>query len=133
MYVTAQRVRTQLLEEGINAYLYLHGSYPRSEPPEPDENPGNLTNMLLTVDAVGGNHVRSYLDIVGPDDVVWPAIKLLLLQFVATMWLTPFPWRRVVGPCLFRVGMELPLARSWQKEVDLLYRACVTVHPTVTS
>src|SRR5262245_30677517 len=130
MYVTAHRVRTQSLEEGINAYLYMHGSYLWPRPPEPEENPGSLTNMLLTVDTVGGNHVRSYLDIVGPDEVFWPTIRSLFIQFLARMISTPLPWKYVVGPCLFRIGMELPLVRSWRNEVDLLYRACVTVHPS---
>ena len=130
MYVTAHRVRTQHLEEGLNAYLYLHGSYLWPQPPEPEADPGSLTNMLLTVDAVGGNHVRSFLDIVGPDEMFWPTIKSFFIQFVTTMRLTPFPWRGIVGPCLFRVGMELPLARSWRKEIELLYRACVAVHPS---
>jgi len=129
MYVTAQRVRTPSSEEGINAYLYVHGSSRWPEPPEPEAHPGSLANMVLTVDAVGGNHVRSYLDIIGPDEVFWPTIKSLLIRFVKTMHLKPFPWRLVVGPCLFRIGMELPLARNWRDEVDLLYRACVTVHP----
>jgi len=128
MYVTAHRVRTHLLEEGINAYLYMHGSSLGPGPPEPEANPGSLANMLLTIDTVGGNHVRSYLDIVGPDEAPWPTIKLFFLQFVTMMRRTPFPWKCVAGPCLFRIGMELPLARSWRNEVDLLYRACVTIH-----
>lgn len=132
MYVTAHRIRTPLREEGINAYLYMHGAAPGAASVDPDENPGTLMNTLLTVDAVGGNHVRSYLDITAPDEALWPTIQPVFLQFVARMRLTPFPWRQAVGSCLFRVGMERPLARAWRNEVELLYRACVAVRPVLT-
>jgi len=131
MYVTAHRVRTRLHEEGINAYFYRHGPYLSNEPPVPEENPGELVNTLLTVDAIGGNHVRSYMDVTAPDEVSWPQIEPLLLQFIETYRLRPFPWAAVVGPCLFRLGMERPLARSWRRELGLLYKACVLVHPAV--
>lgn len=131
MYVTAHRVRTRLHEEGINAYFYRHGPDLWEEPPVPEENPGELVNTLLTVDATGGNHVRSYMDVIAPDDVLWPQIEPLFLQFVDAHRLTPFPWSAVVGACLFRLGMERPLASSWRRELGLLYKACVLVHPAV--
>lgn len=60
MYVTAHRVRTHVQEEGINAYLYVHGHIWQQHP-EPEYEPGTLVNTWLTVDTVGGNVVRSYL------------------------------------------------------------------------
>jgi len=129
MYVTAQRVVTPLLEEGINAYYYRHTPYIYARPPRPEVNPGTLVNTLLTVDAVGGNQVRSYMGVVAPDDTFWPHIAPLFLQFIEMNRLTPFPWEAEFGSCLFQLGMERRLARAWRRELGLLYKACVLVHP----
>lgn len=131
MYVTAHRVRTRMREEGINAYYYRHEPYLWNEPPPPEENPGQLVNTLLTVDAIGGNSVRSFVDVTAPDEFLWPHIEPMFLKFIEAYRHTPFPWAAVVGPCLFRLGMERTLARSWRRELRLLYKACVLVHPMV--
>jgi hypothetical protein len=128
MYITAHRVRTRHDEEGINAYLYAHGSFIWQVPPEPEEEPGELINMLLTVDTVGGNQVRSFLDIVAPDELWWSEVRPRFIEFVGANRLTPFPWKGVVNGCRFRVGMVGELARTWQHEVAHLYRACEAVH-----
>lgn len=129
MYVTAHRVVTPRREEGFNAYFYRHGPYLWARPPRPEDNPGELVNTLLTVNEIGGNHVRSYLGVVAPDDVLWPQIEPVFLHFVEEFRLTPFPWEAALGSCLFQLGMERPLARSWRRELGLLYKACVLVHP----
>lgn len=131
MYVTAHRVVTPRHEEGINAYFYQHGPCLWARPPRPEENPGELVNTLLTVSEVGGNHVRSYLGVIAPDDVLWPQIEPMFLQFVESSRVTPFPWEAEVGSCLFQLGMERPLARSWRRELGLLYKACVLVRPVL--
>jgi len=128
MYVTAHRVRTPLLEEGINAYLYAHGGSGWKMPPDPEVEPGELVNTLLTVDAVGGNLVRSYLDIVAPDGLWWSELRPRFMRFVSSMRDSSFPWSRVVDGCLFRVGMQQQLAQAWQRELAHLYRACEMVH-----
>jgi hypothetical protein len=129
MYVTAHRVHTRLHEEGINAYYYVHGFRDWLVPPDPEHDPGELADELLTVDAVGGNHVRSFLDVIVPDEMSWSDVEAGLLQFIEVHRSRPFPWGGVVGLCRFRVGMERALAREWRRELDLLYRACVLVLP----
>ena len=129
MYVTAHRVVTARREEGINAYFYRHGVSSWAQPPRPEENPGELVDTLLIVHEVGGNQVRSYLSIVAPDDTLWSQIEPRFLEFVEAFRLTPFPWEAEAGPLLFQLGMERPLARSWRRELGLLYKACVLVHP----
>lgn len=133
MYVTAHRVVTRRREQGINAYIYHHGPRRWARPPRPEDDPGELVNTLLTVNEVGGNDVRSYLGVVAPDDVFWPQIEPRFLQFVESARLTPFPWEAEVGSCLFQLGMDRPLARSWRRELGLLYKACVLVRPHVAS
>lgn len=128
MYVTAHRVRSRSLVEGINAYLYVHGGYLWQVPREPEVDPGELASSILTVEAVGGNHVRSYLDIVAPDDVWWSELRSKFITFVGSMQHSQFPWRGVVDQCLFRVGMDQQLARTWQHELTHLYKACEMVH-----
>jgi len=128
MYVTAHRIRTPLLVEGINAYLYAHGGHVWQVPPEPEVEPGELVNSLLTVEAVGGNQVRSFLDIVAPDGTWWSELRPRLMQFVGSMRRNRFPWRGVVDGCLFRLGMDQQLTRAWQQELAHLYRACEMVH-----
>lgn len=128
MYVTAHRVRTRHLVEGINAYLYAHGGYTWQTPPEPEIEPGELVNSMLTVAEVGGNEVRSFLDIVAPDGTWWSELRPRLMQFVDSNRRNSFPWRGVVHGCLFRLGMDQQLARAWQNELAHLYRACEMVH-----
>jgi hypothetical protein len=129
MYVTAHRIRTRLHEDGINAYYYMHGSSLWREAPDPEQDPGTLVNTLHTVDTLGGNHVSSFLDVVAPDEMSWSDIESLLLRFIDARRQTPFPWGDALGTCRFRVGMERSLAPAWQKEISLLYKACVRVRP----
>jgi hypothetical protein len=119
MYVTSHRVRTPLLVEGINAYLYSHGGYVWQVPPEPDVEPGELVSSLLTVEA---------LDIVALDGTWWSELRPRFMQFVGSMRRSRFPWKGVVDGCLFRLRMDQQLARAWQQELAHLYRACEMVH-----
>src|SRR6185369_12002321 len=69
MYVTAHRVVSSMEEEGVNAFLHLHGSgfaWPDNPAPLPENNPGNLEERSTEV-APGGNSVKSYLDVLAPD------------------------------------------------------------------
>jgi hypothetical protein len=94
----------------------------------PDVEPGELVNSLLTVEAVGGNHVRSFLDIVAPDGTWWSELRPRFMQFVGSMRPNRFPWHDIVEGCRFRIGMDQQLARTWQQELAHLYRACAMVH-----
>jgi hypothetical protein len=128
MYVTAHRVRSRQQIEGINAYLYAHGEQVWPVPPDPDQDPGELVQSMLTVENVGFNEVRSFLDIVAPDNMWWSEIRTALMQFIGTMQSHPLPWQGIVGLCRFRVGMNFSLMRTWQQELTHLFQACEMVH-----
>ena len=128
MYITAHRVRTASGEEGINAYLYAHGGLIWQVPPQPEQEPGTLVNTLLTVQPIGGNDVRSFLDIIAPDDLWWSELRPKFIAFVNRARATSFPWSGIVDGCLFRVGMVQALSPMWQHEIIHLYKACETIH-----
>jgi hypothetical protein len=125
MYLTSQKVRPPSKQhDGVNSFLYVHGSDTWQVPPPdiPDRNPGRLVAQSLSVPPPG-NNVRSYLDIVAPDEARWNEIRIGLMDFVGKLQRSPLPWHGVSGRCSFRLGMELGLARQWHKELAVLYRA----------
>jgi hypothetical protein len=102
----------------------------RGLPPSgiPDQNPGQLEADLIVVPPPG-NRVRSYLDIVAPDEVRWSEIRPAFTAFASEAQRTPFPWVGVFGRCFFRLAMDQALARQWYVEIAHLYRAAETVRP----
>ena len=130
MYLTAQHVRAPAGAEGINAFHYAHGEQVAWQglPPQgiPDQNPGALVAQTLIVPPPG-NRVRSYLDVVAPDDTPWTEIRPGFITFVSEAQRRPFPWIGVAGRVFFRVGMEQALAKTWQHELAELYRAAQAV------
>ena len=130
MYLTSHRVRAYSSDdEGVNTFLYLHGSLTWDHPPPgiPDENPGTLERQSISVPPPG-NAVRSYLDIAVPDDASWDEIRGGLMDFVGQSQPQRLPWSGTSGRCFFRLGMELGLARQWQRELAVLYRASQALH-----
>jgi hypothetical protein len=134
MYVVAQRVRAPGGAEGVNAFYYTHGPFTwEGLPPEgiPDAEPGELQGSVIKVPPPG-NQVRSYLDIVAPDDTPWMEIYRAFNTFVTLSQRQTLPWVGVQGRCLFRIGLERALANHWQGEVAQLYRAVREVAGTST-
>jgi hypothetical protein len=129
MYLTAQRVRAPRGDEGINAFFYTHGAVAWSGlPPHgiPDRNPGALVAQTVIV-APPGNRVRSYLDVIAPDETPWTEIRPALISFVSEAQRQPFPWVGVSGRVFLRLGMEQSLAAQWAREIADLYRAVQSV------
>ena len=129
MYLTAQHVRSLDGREGINAFHYLHGPHLwQGLPPQgiPDQNPGTLTAQAIVVEPPG-NRVRSYLDVVAPDETAWSEIRTGFITFVSEAQRRPFPWLGVSGRCFLRVGLEQSLANQWHREIAELYRAVQAV------
>ncbi len=129
MYLTAQHVVSPAThQDGINAYFYVHGAYVWDAPPPgiPDANPGELMNQFTPIPP-GGNRVRSYLDVVAPDETRWTDIRQGFVAFIGELQRSPLPWQGVRGRCLFRLGMEFALAQRWQLEIAELYRAIQAV------
>jgi hypothetical protein len=123
MYLTAQRVfASKSRQTGINAFLYTHGGRTWHVPPSdiPDRQPGRLERKTIAVPPPG-NRVRSYLDIVAPDELPPDELQRRLLTFLKHVEGEPFPWEAVEGPCLFRIGMDAELAKAgWSREVAAL-------------
>ena len=132
MYLTALRlVRPGTNVEGINAYHYTHGVNEwTSLPREPEENPGQLVNQHLSLPA-GGNRVRSYLDLIAPDNAPSAEIRQSLLQFALDHEEQAMPWVGRAGRTRFRIGMEQALAQNWSQELAALWGAiqAVRLHP----
>lgn len=131
MYLAAQHVRSASGQEGINAFRYVHGGYTwHGLPPQgiPDQEPGILVQAITPV-LPPNNTVRSYLDVVAPDDVFWPEIRPAFFAFVGQAQLSSFPWQGVFGRCFFRVGMDREMAKLWRHEIADLYRALEYVYP----
>jgi hypothetical protein len=123
MYLAAQRVvAPKSKQTGINAFLYAHGGRRWHVPPSdiPDRDPGRLERKSIVVKPPG-NRVRSYLDIIAPDDLKAEELQRRLMAFLRRMQGSPFPWEAVEGPCLFRIGMDAELAKAgWSREVAAL-------------
>jgi hypothetical protein len=126
MYLTAQRVIAPTTQrEGINAFCYRHIGQAwehLSLADVPQDNPGILQASTISV-APAGNRVRSYLDVVTPDEVRWEEVHAALMEFVAHSQPTPLPWGGQSRTGYFRLGMERTLSPRWQKELAILYRA----------
>lgn len=129
MYLTAQRVLAIASgDEGINAFHHRH---PRSwigPPPAgiPETNPGELVKREIDI-SPGGNRVRSYLDIIAPEETPWSDIREALLSLAAANASTPFPWTQTSGNIRLLASMEPTLAPNWQTELALLYQAILRV------
>ncbi len=131
MLLTAQRVRRFSGEEGINAFCSLHGPYHwfGAPPPGsgiPDQNPGERVNSIVTVPP-GGNRVRSYLDIIAPDETPTAEIVAAIPQFVTAVAQLPVPWEATVGRCTFRFGLELGMQGNAAAELQDLLAAALQV------
>lgn len=125
MYLTSHHVLApETQNEGINAFLYSHGPMTWEMPPPdiPDQNPGKLVAQSISI-RPPGNNVRSYLDIVAPDEARWEEVRTALMDFVGRSQGSQLPWVGRSGRCFFRLGMEIGLAREWQKELAVLYRS----------
>jgi len=123
MYLTAQRVVSPSTgREGINAYYYLHVIGGWISPPEPERDPGTLIRMLISVEPPG-NRIRSWLDIVAPDEALLTDLRYALMTFISTNQRSPLPWEQRMGSTLLRFGAEAALAHEWHHEIADLFRA----------
>lgn len=127
MYLAAQRVRASSGREGINAFFYRHGRVWLGAPPPdvfPERDPGELVHEYIELPPPG-NRVRSYLDIVAPDDT--PSAKLIgrARDLLGTGEQRPLPWSILDGDSLVRFGLDEALLPSWNAELGALLRAAL--------
>lgn len=130
MYLTAQRVVSPAGQEGINAFFYLHG--PRTwidAPPAdvwPEHNPGELVAQHLSV-SPPGNRVRSYLDLIAPDDRSDGWLLGVVKHLAHNAELHPLPWNIAQDGCLCRFHLEHAMLPQWHEELAQLLRAALLV------
>lgn len=75
MYSTAHRAISSEGLEAIHAFVHVHGNipWPNDVTDWPETHPGKLA-LNKTVLPVGGNRIRSYLDVLAPDTTPLQAI-----------------------------------------------------------
>lgn len=132
MFATAQRVSAGRVG-GINSFLYWHGrDIARSNPVELlDAPPGDLQVRLLEVDP-GGNPVRSFLDVVVPDQSTRAHLETVLAMAERMRQPEAFPVTLRVANAAIRLHLDTSLVPVWQEELaDLTehVRACVLSYP----
>jgi hypothetical protein len=126
MRLTAQRVRAPTGAEGVNAFCRLHGPYEWTIPSPADLTAGELVNEAISIPP-GGNSVRSYLDVVAPDETPTQEIRNAAVQFIDRSRDHPLPWVGSVGRCIFRFGVAQQLHSSWPEELRTLLRSALAV------
>jgi hypothetical protein len=129
MLLTAQHVVSDAGKAGVNAFCNLHGPFTwPGEPPAgiPESNPGEPANQSIAVQP-GGNRVRSYLDVVAPDETPTSEILAAVQQFVSVMRENPLPWKSTIGRCTIRFGLDLGLEQVWFEEFQRLVEAAMQV------
>lgn len=125
MILTAQHVRAPTGEEGINAFCRLHGPYEWSDPPQ-DLTAGEVVNHSISVPP-GGNSVRSYLDVIAPDETSTQEIQHAVVPFIGRSRGHSLPWIGTIGRCTFRFGVDPKLHAHWSEEFRQLLLAALTV------
>jgi hypothetical protein len=124
MYITAQRVAAKDGNQGINVFRHEHGSTWGTTPlvDVPIRSPGKLVDSLERL-TPGRNRVRSYLDVVVPDNAPWSNIETELLQALAREPVQRLPWTSVSESRFFALYMDPELSASWQRELAALVHA----------
>jgi hypothetical protein len=131
MKLVAQRVvRPADGASGINVFCYLHpGKSWTGEPPS-DLGEAELVSELVEIPPPG-NNVRSYLDIVAPDDTDSAHIRQAVSSGSGILHDIgqELPWSLRFSRISFEFNLELGLAPNWQQELELLLGYALQVRP----
>jgi hypothetical protein len=126
MILTAQHVRASTGAEGINAFCRIHGSNDWMDPRAGDLGSGELVNQTISLPP-GGNDVRSYLEVIAPDDTPTQEIRNAVVPFVDQSRGLTLPWTATIGRRTFRFGVEQGLHASWPEEFRRLLLSALSV------
>ena len=122
MYVTAHLVRSSAGDEGINAFVHVHGvqfPWPEDAASLADTNPGRIVSRRVDLPP-GGNQVRAYLDVLAPDDSARDAIEDALARLAADLEERRNPTVFTHGNVTIRFGVELGLERLRAPQLHML-------------
>lgn len=128
MRLVAQRVRSVRGDDGINAFYYAHGPYVwlDSPPPEIRRARGHLINSHVAV-RPPGNRVRSYLEILAPDETSNAKVEQDMAACVDLFAAPRFPLKVQSGDSTFEFDVEQPLAPAWRREIIVLLHSALVV------
>lgn len=122
MYVTAHLVRSSAGDEGINAFVHVHGvqfPWPEDAAPLADTNPGKIVYRRVDLPP-GGNQVRAYLDVLAPDDSARDVIEGALARLAADLEERRNPTVFTQGKVTIRFGVEPGLERLRAPQLHML-------------
>lgn len=126
MYLTAQRVISPSRENGINGFLFEHGTVAWALPPEPITGAiGELVHTFILVPP-GGNKVMSYVDIIAPDGTPYDRIHNRIIPWMAARASAQqgLPWTSDDEDMRFGLHMVSAYAKAWKSEAAKLLLAC---------
>lgn len=122
MYVTAHLVRSREGDEGINAFLHLHGAeftWPEDPAPLADTTPGTVVSRRTDIPP-GGNRVRSYLDVLAPDGTTRHEIQGALAGLSRDLRERRNPTVFSLGSVTIRFGVDSGLEGLRSQHLDML-------------
>ena len=122
MYVTAHLVRSREGDEGINAFLHLHGAgftWPENPAPLADTTPGALVIRRTDIPP-GGNRVRSHLDVLAPDGTTRQEIQGALTGLSRDLRERRNPTVFSLGSVTIRFGVDIGLEGLRSQHLDML-------------
>jgi hypothetical protein len=128
MYATAHRVRAPDGREAIHAFLHRHGSapWPADVVGWPESNPGELIDHVTEL-PLGGNAVRTYLDVLAPDALEHDAISQVLKELHAQLWERPNPTVVRRRDVTVRFGVEPALEAQREQAYRELSEAILSI------
>jgi len=122
MYVTAHLVRSSDGDEGINAFLHLHGAdfaWPADAATLADTTPGK--DVCRRIDLQPGNNlVQAYLDVLAPDGTPRDELDRAIAALARNLGECRNPTVFVFGGVTIRFGVELRRARMREQDLDML-------------
>jgi hypothetical protein len=128
MYLTAHLIRSNEGAEGINSFIHSHQgmAWPADAALLPEQNPGSIVHADVSVPP-GGNRVRAYLDVLGPDDLnrveIEGALSALRDDLTERRNPTVFRHARVT----VRFGTELGLEAMRGQQLEMLEQAALAL------
>lgn len=131
MRLTAQRVVSRAGQHGINSFYAVHGPHEwLDRPPDPIlASPGELVESDIRV-TPPGNRVRSFLEIVAPDDMPSRRIIRGVMDCLDLLSNKELPLTVESAPMLFTFNAERALALAWRKELVTLLEHAIRVRET---
>ncbi len=121
MYLTAHRLVTPLGDEGVNAFLHLHGdqfAWPDDPAPLATSNPGEIVERNTEVPP-GGNRVLAYLDVLAPDGTPAAEIRAALLALAGDLDGRANPTWSEQDRITVKFGVEKAIERKGTRQSSL--------------